>query len=403
MGIADTFDDRNVIGEGCRASRNQRDDDGGRVNPGKVSVRWPLSLLCLAFMVLAGAPAHAWEIRETLVPEKAYPLRNPAYDILVVTVLAVEPKVATNGNPPLVDLRIDEFLRGSDRGPTIRVKWYEPIFHEDSKEGGGVTESWKERAVSGPPVGAKLIVFAAGKGEYEGIATGSVYRFSPQNRALILEHAATERSAQIQIPVFFLLLALPVVITILFIRGLSGKFAPADLSRVRLTNPALAVLTLGLYIFYETGISSYSNIRIDLIVVLPAVGIAIVVGGLSFFEPMFRSKTSSQTEEASNAQGGLLPILGKSLAWGLATVLAIAVVSLLWSAILGDFGLEMTFMISAVSGPSGFMVGVFLALVIQVRRVLALSTRSKFAYGLILLLLLFPFFRSVLAISEFLK
>ncbi len=96
------------------------------VSPRKVSVRWPLWLLGLAFVVLGAAPAHAWEVRDTLVAEKESLLGNPAYDILVVTVLAVEAAGATNGNPPRVELSVEEVLRGEDRGPTVMVAWQAP-------------------------------------------------------------------------------------------------------------------------------------------------------------------------------------------------------------------------------------------------------------------------------------
>ncbi len=58
-------------------------------------------------------------------------------------------------------------------------------------------------------------------------------------------------------------------------------------------------------------------------------------------------------------------------------------------------------MTAAIVGPRGFIVGMFLALLIQIRRALSLPIWSKTAYGLIFLLLLFPFLHSVLSISSF--
>ena len=318
------------------------------LNPRIISVRWPLWLLGLALLVFGGAPAHAWEVRDTLVAEKESLLRNPAYDILVVTVLAVETANATNGNPPRVELRVEEVLRGEDRGPTVMVAWQAPVFHEDVKDPGGVTEAWKARPLAGPEIAAKLIVFSIGPAEAAGVQAWSVYRFSPQNRALVLEHAATERSGRIQIPVFFLLLALPVVIVILFVRASSAKISPRARRRLRQAVSALAVLTLGLYVFYESGISVYSNIRVDLIVVWPAVGTAIVVGGLSLFKPRFRPRASSPPGTASR---GLLAIFGKSLAWGLGTALAVSAAGFLAPVILGGSGHEQALLTAAIVGP----------------------------------------------------
>ncbi len=368
------------------------------VNPRKVFTRWPLWLLGLAFVVLGGTPAHAWEVRDALVAEQESLLRNPAYDILVVTVLAVEAAGATNGNPPRVELRVEEVLRGEDRGPTVMVTWQAPVFHEDVKASGGFTEAWKARPLAGPEIAAKLIVFSIGPAEAAGVQAWSVYRFSPQNRAVVLEHAATERSGRIQIPVFFLLLALPVVIVILFVRASSANISPRAQRRHRRAVSALAVLTLGLYVFYESGISAYSNIRVDLIVVWPAVGAAIVVAGLSLFGPWLRPKASSPS---GTAPSGLLAILGKSLAWGLGTALAVSAVGFLAPVVLGRSGSEHALLTAAIVGPRGFIVGMFLALLTQIRRVLSLPIWSKTAYGLILLLLSFPFFSSILSVSSF--
>ena len=368
------------------------------MSPRKVFVRWPLWLLCLGFAILGGAQADAWEVRDTLEAEKESLLKNPAYDILVATVLAVEAADATNGKPPRVELRVEEALRGEDRGPTVVVDWQAPVFHEDIMDSEGVTEAWKARPLAGPEVAAKLIVFAIGPVEAAAVQAWSVYRFSPQNRAVALEHAATERSARIQIPVFFLILALPVAIVILFVRTSSATISLRARRRLRNAVSALAVFTLGLYVFYESGISGYSNIRVDLIVIWPAVGTAIVLGGLGLFRPMFRSKASAPPGTASS---GLPAMLGNSLAWGLGVAVAVSAVSFLAPVILGGSEREQALLTAVIAGPAGFIVGAFLALLIQIKRALSLPIWSKTAYGLVLLLLLFPFFYSVLSISSF--
>ncbi len=368
------------------------------MSPRKVFVRWPLWLLCLGFAILGGAQADAWEVRDTLEAEKESLLKNPAYDILVATVLAVEAADATNGNPPRVELRVEEALRGEDRGPTVVVDWQAPVFHEDIMDSEGVTEAWKARPLAGPEVAAKLIVFAIGPVEAAAVQAWSVYRFSPQNRAVALEHAATERSARIQIPVFFLILALPVAIVILFVRTSSATISLRARRRLRNAVSALAVFTLGLYVFYESGISGYSNIRVDLIVIWPAVGTAIVLGGLGLFRPMFRSKASAPPGTASS---GLPAMLGNSLAWGLGVAVAVSAVGFLAPVILGGSEREQALLTAVIAGPAGFIVGAFLALLIQIKRALSLPIWSKTAYGLVLLLLLFPFFYSVLSISSF--
>ena len=394
----DRMDTRYVIGADASASRIQPGAGKTMMSPRKVFARWPLWLLCLGFAILGGAQADAWEVRATLVAQNESLLDNPAYDILVATVFAVEAADATNGNPPRVELRVEEVLRGEDRGPTVMVTWQAPVFHEDIMDSEGVTEAWKARPLTGPEVAAKLIVFSIGPAQAAAVQAWSVYRFSPQNRAVVLEHAATERSGRIQIPVFFLLVALPVAIIILFVRILSAEISPRAQRRLRQVISALVVLTFGLYIFYESGISAYSNIRVDLIVIWPAVGTAIIVGGLSLFQPMFRHKASSPPGTASS---GLPSMLGKSLAWGLGVAIAVSAAGILAPVILGGSEREQALLTAAIAGPAGFIVGAFLALLIQIKRALSLPIWSKTAYGLVLLLLLFPFFYSVLSISSF--
>ena len=67
-----------------------------------VKVPIPFWLLIVAFACLAPLDGRAWDIRDIMDPEKENLLRNPAYDILVITMLAVEDEHATNGNPPKV-------------------------------------------------------------------------------------------------------------------------------------------------------------------------------------------------------------------------------------------------------------------------------------------------------------
>lgn len=367
------------------------------LNTRMVPDRWVSWLLALALLAGAGAQARAWEVRESLVVEKEYLLKNPAYDILVATVLAVDGTGATNANPPKVRLRVKEVLRGDDREDTIAAAWQAPVFHEDTKEGGGTTEAWQARPLTGPTVGAELIVFSIGPPESLGILAWSVYRFTPQNRAGILEHAATERSASIQIPVLVLILAIPLAMVILFVRSLSAAVPEEKRRRLRRIDSVLAVLTLGLYVFYETGISVYSNIRIDLLVILPAVGGALILGALCLFRWPFRLITATQARPAA---GSLWAILGKALVWGIGTALVVTAVAFVAPVMVDELENDVGLLIAIVVARPGLIVGFFLALLFQVRRVPALAVWGKIAYGSILLLLFFPFLSSVTSVSS---
>ncbi len=82
-------------------------------------------------------------------------------------------------------------------------------------------------------------------------------------------------------------------------------------------------------------------------------------------------------------------------------VLAVSAAGFLAPVILSGSGREQSLLSAAVAGPPGLIVGMFLALLIQIGRALSLPMWSKTACGLILLLLLFPFFSSVLSVSSF--
>jgi hypothetical protein len=51
--------------------------------------------------------------------------------------------------------------------------------------------------------------------------------------------------------------------------------------RLRLGVVACAVAALVLYVIYESGISPYAAIRIDLLLLWPALGLAVVLGAIS--------------------------------------------------------------------------------------------------------------------------
>ena len=66
----------------------------------------------------------------------------------------------------------------------------------------------------------------------------------------------------------------------------------------------------------------------------------------------------------------------------------------------GGSGSEQGLLTAVMVGPPGFFVGSFLVLLWQVRRVRTLPLGSNTAYGLILLLLIFPFLSSVVSASS---
>ena len=117
-----------------------------------------------------------------MTPDQEYLLRNPAYDILVVRVLEADDRDGTNADPPAVTLEIEEVLRGPSRQGKVSARWYGPIWHEDLAPEGGTTEAWRNRPLSGPAVGDRLVVFGGGPEDVFTVQAHAVYRMTEANR-----------------------------------------------------------------------------------------------------------------------------------------------------------------------------------------------------------------------------
>ena len=64
----------------------------------------------------------------------------------------------------------------------------------------------------------------------------------------------------------------------------------------------VTLLPLGIYLYHESGISSYSSIRIDLLLVLPALVLAAVILVLNIID-FSRSRDGSKTAEDDRLSG----------------------------------------------------------------------------------------------------
>lgn len=67
---------------------------------------------------------------------------------------------------------------------------------------------------------------------------------------------------------------LPVACLLLFALSLRRSTPPLVRRRLRLAVFLVPLAALGLYAFYETGISTYTNIRVDLLLIYPALLLA---------------------------------------------------------------------------------------------------------------------------------
>ena len=95
----------------------------------------------------------------------------------------------------------------------------------------------------------------------------AVYRATADNLDVARLHMApAERAGWLQLPLFLVIVTAPVAGIVLAVRG-----------RRRRGLYGLALAAAGAYAVYESGISSYTNIRVDLLVVFPALVVMALV------------------------------------------------------------------------------------------------------------------------------
>lgn len=241
-------------------------------------------LLCSAGLFGATSVAQTVVGGERLDP-RAAPLANPHFDILAVTVVEMEPGGFTNANPPKGKVRIDEVLRGDDKPGTVTATWrggetvgdYDP---PPQNRGGKYTPGklkpeWYTRPLEGPKVGDRLIVFKVGEQSGGSFWIQYSYRFSDLDRELVLrEMAPPERKDWTQLAAFLAILACPFLSLACFLRLRAPSGAPSRRRMYQAAILLLPLLSLATYGYYESGISLYSNIRTDVLLLWPALALS---------------------------------------------------------------------------------------------------------------------------------
>ena len=154
-----------------------------------------------------------------------------------------------------------------------------PITADDYDENKKMSAPWYEKPLEGPTVGDKLIVFSyVPKGAPELVLQGPVFRYSDENRLLIIDQMAPpEREDWIQLPIIALILLIPLLSIFFYRCSKHNNLSDTKRKLFRKLALILPLLALGLYVYYESGISMYSNIRIDLLLIWPALAFNIVL------------------------------------------------------------------------------------------------------------------------------
>lgn len=97
-----------------------------------------------------------------------------------------------------------------------------------------------------------------------------------------------DRTGWVQAPVALMILAAPVACLVLFALSLPRSVPEGGRRRLRLAVGLLPLAALGLYAFYESGVSVYTNIRVDLLLVYPALLVTLLSWPALIVATLFR-------------------------------------------------------------------------------------------------------------------
>lgn len=98
----------------------------------------------------------------------------------------------------------------------------------------------------------------------------------PAVLAGLAQASPDDRTGWVQAPVALMILAVPILCLALFALSLPRSVPEVRKGRLQLTVGLLPLAALGLYAFYESGISAETNIRVDLLLIYPALVLAFV-------------------------------------------------------------------------------------------------------------------------------
>ena len=264
----------------------------------------PCASLLAAILLASSLPARAAGGFEQLPANEMY-LDIPCWNIAVVTVL----DVATNAATGEARLQVEESLRGTIKSKHIQhAFWTTPpsedfglihaariadrMIHTEIKP-----NEWYERGeqmglhhgpLTTPKPGDKLIVMFLEDQDLQNdpIKLVGIYRFSEKNKETVLSHMApAERGGLLQLLAFLYILITPFVCEYLAVAPIIKPRRNSMRRLQRKDIPLLVLIQFIAYAFYETGISSWSNIRIDLIPIIPALAASVIVAVQSIFSP----------------------------------------------------------------------------------------------------------------------
>ena len=260
-------------------------------------------LVVFILMCFFSFPSHAEHAVKSLpfkdVQDRQL-LENPHFDIMVVSFLEVDGEKSTNANPPKGKMEVIEILRGSLKSRVIPAVFNSPsIPPEHQKEWISYTkviptEEWSNMPFKEPKIGERLIIFTQQLplNPLEPAKIITAYEFSEDLKEMVIrEMVPPERSGAVQLPLFLLILGIPLACLILLIVSIRSLNTKSN----RLTI-FMSLMVFAIYAYYESGISIHTNIRVDLLLIYPALlgNVAIlIVASAQLFRSVVRKKKTS--------------------------------------------------------------------------------------------------------------
>lgn len=225
-----------------------------------------LPVLIVLLVLLAGK-SYGSEVFPEIFPD-SQPLKNPRVYIFIGKV----EKISKNHANDLIEgefdgeLDVSEVIRGHgmDIGK-VAAKW-------SSHEKPLILSRYEPPQIARPlKTGDRVIAFSWLRDDGTAIINYLI-EYSDKNRATVLGNMApAEWSAGVQIFLILLMAGFPLIALALY---LFSKFRISTRRKMRLVKAFIMgapLLTLFSYFIYESGISIYSNIRVDLLIVWPLV------------------------------------------------------------------------------------------------------------------------------------
>ena len=225
-------------------------------------------LLVVTLLLCSTNVVFSSEVFPKIYPD-TYSLDNPLMYIFVASVEKIIPNHDKKSGPENSAgiLNVTEVIRGHNiEVGRISARW-------------NLNDKPVHVARNQPPqnprplkIEDKVIVFSWL--DDNGVAVvNSFYEYTAENKKRVLTHMAPpEWAPNIKLLLFLLILVLPILGLITLVLFYALKTDSRRMRSLYLFSTVAPLLTLVTYIIYEMGISTYSNIRIDLLIIWPVVG-----------------------------------------------------------------------------------------------------------------------------------